>query len=192
MEKNNFFRKGIVSILVIIFIAIIIFNVSVIYFAHKQGLFHIIMGPKVEPADPREEFKTLYRAIEAKQKELHKQKEDMELETKKLEDLKQKISLEKSALIAQKTEVVNLLKQAKSTQDKKELAEKQKREKNIKKLSKIYSSMKAKDVVPIFEKLDDETVVSILMTMKAKDSAKILGAMPPKRSSIISKKVRGK
>lgn len=56
----------------------------------------------------------------------------------------------------------------------------------IRSLSKIYGSMKAKEAAKLLENLDDQLVVNIISTMNATDAANILANMDIKKAAKIS------
>ena len=53
---------------------------------------------------------------------------------------------------------------------------------NVASLSKMVDSMKAKDAAAMLVGMDEEVVLEVLRGLKAKQAAKVLGAMPPDKS----------
>ncbi len=71
----------------------------------------------------------------------------------------------------------------------------QEEEDNLKRLSKLYETMKAARVVAIFSELDEQTVAQLLVRMKSSASAKILGQMGVEnanRAARVSNIIQGK
>lgn len=60
---------------------------------------------------------------------------------------------------------------------------------NISKLSQLYSGMKPQEAVAILNNLDDQTISNILKKMDENQAAMILAAMDTKRASAISKEL---
>ena len=69
-------------------------------------------------------------------------------------------------------------------------------EKNLRKLAKLYSNMDPTQAAPILAGLDDDIIASILVRMKERQAARLLGsfavesAETKKRAALISKKIR--
>jgi len=56
------------------------------------------------------------------------------------------------------------------------------------KVVKMFEAMPAEEAAKTIEKLDDETAVQILTSLKAKSAGKILGQLDPGRAATLSKK----
>ena len=69
-----------------------------------------------------------------------------------------------------------------------------KRQEQLTKVVKIYEAMAAEDAAKAIEKLDDDTAVQILSSLKARSAGKIMGQLDPAKAAELSKKVlvRGK
>ena len=69
-----------------------------------------------------------------------------------------------------------------------------KRQEQLTKVVKIYEAMAAEEAAKALEKLDDDTAVQILSSLKARSAGKIMGQLDPARAAALSKKVlaRGK
>ena len=69
-----------------------------------------------------------------------------------------------------------------------------KRQEQLTKLVKIYEAMAAEEAAKALEKLDDDTAVQLLSSLKARSAGKIMGQLDPARAAALSKKVlvRGK
>jgi flagellar motility protein MotE (MotC chaperone) len=69
-----------------------------------------------------------------------------------------------------------------------------KRQEQLTKIVKIYEAMAADEAAKALEKLDDDTAVQILSSLKARSAGKIMGQLDPARAAALSKKVlaRGK
>jgi flagellar motility protein MotE (MotC chaperone) len=67
---------------------------------------------------------------------------------------------------------------------------------NLRKLAKVYSSMDPEQAATIIARLDDDTIANILILMKERQAAKLLGsfgdqnAESKQRAALISKKIR--
>jgi len=61
------------------------------------------------------------------------------------------------------------------------------KEKNAAKTVEYYGQMKPKEIAPIFENLDDEKVVEILLGLEADHAAKILAELDPMRAAKLTK-----
>lgn len=62
-------------------------------------------------------------------------------------------------------------------------------ESSFKQLAKYYAEMKPKQAVAIMDKLDDETVIGILINLENDQTAKILATMDPKRAARLVNKL---
>lgn len=60
------------------------------------------------------------------------------------------------------------------------------------KLSKMYEAMSAEEAARKIEKLDDETAVMLLVTLKPKTAGKILAQIESERAASLSKKILAK
>ena len=58
-----------------------------------------------------------------------------------------------------------------------------------KQLAKYYAEMKPKEAVAIIDKLDDDTVIGILINLESDQAAKILATMDPKRAARLVNKL---
>ncbi|MGO9380211.1 MAG: MotE family protein [Dissulfurispiraceae bacterium] len=69
-----------------------------------------------------------------------------------------------------------------------------KRQEQLTKVVKMYEAMAAEDAAKALDKLDDDTAVQILSSLKARSAGKIMGQLDPARAAALSKKVlaRGK
>lgn len=59
----------------------------------------------------------------------------------------------------------------------------------FKQLAKYYAEMKPKEAVAIIDKLDDDTVIGILINLESDQTAKILATMDPKRAARLVNKL---
>ena len=62
-------------------------------------------------------------------------------------------------------------------------------EAGAKKMSKVFSAMKAEDAANILEKLSDEEIEAILLQMSERTAAPILEAFDPARAAALSRLV---
>ena len=58
---------------------------------------------------------------------------------------------------------------------------------NINNFVSYYQEMKPKEIVPIFENLDDEMVLKIMVRLESNHVAKILAEMEPMRAAKLTK-----
>jgi flagellar motility protein MotE (MotC chaperone) len=56
-------------------------------------------------------------------------------------------------------------------------------------LAKLYDGMKAQEVAPLINRLNDDQAVQVLLKMKSANAAKILGAISPDRAASLSSKM---
>ncbi len=63
---------------------------------------------------------------------------------------------------------------------------------NNAKLVELYEAMETSKVVLIINKLSDERVIKLLLSMKKRSSSRILEALPPDRTARITKSIMGK
>ncbi|HDR05883.1 MAG TPA: hypothetical protein ENN84_11655 [Candidatus Marinimicrobia bacterium] len=73
----------------------------------------------------------------------------------------------------------------------KKVNEKQKVGANISEIAKTYESMKIEEMRPIFERLDDETVIGIYQNVSSRNRKKILQALSHNRAAAITQWLAG-
>jgi len=64
-----------------------------------------------------------------------------------------------------------------------------KRQEQLIKIVKIYEAMAPEEAAKALEKLDDDTAVQILSSLKTRSAGKIMGQLDPARAATLSKKV---
>ena len=104
------------------------------------------------------------------------------------EELKKQVAVGDKSLENRQTELTKLQSELEAgikAQDKD-------KEKRLSDLVKTISVMKPAQVVPIFEKMDLETIVTVVTRLKPKVAAKILEKMNAKHASKIMEMVRGR
>ncbi|MCZ7584251.1 MAG: hypothetical protein M5R36_13445 [Deltaproteobacteria bacterium] len=109
-----------------------------------------------------------------------------------LEAERQAIAREREALVALREQVKkdmeDLIALQKTIED--QLAAQDKREdEKIKKLVKIYSTMRPDEVTPLIMSLDEDTALRVLYQMKPKIQAEVLALMSPALAADLSKKI---
>jgi len=113
----------------------------------------------------------------------------LEIENKKLKERISKLGNELTNSQANETnykEEINKLQNELSSLEA-QIKMLQDQEKNALKLAEYYGQMKPKEVVPIFDNLDDDTVLSILTKMESSQTAKILAELEPLRAAKLTK-----
>ena len=123
------------------------------------------------------------RFLEPDEDSLAKAQEDSikDWMTEQKKDIQEKrtiLEVQRRELELLKIEVDNLLKQKKTLESER-----------IATLAKIYDGMKAQEVAAMMNNLNDETVVAILLRMKTRNAAKVLGLLNPERAARISHKL---
>lgn len=113
---------------------------------------------------------------------LEKENEALQGEINKLQQEISNLKKEKKELEAK---ALALEKQAQGLD--KKVNSLQKEEKEVFKLADYYNAMKAKEIVPIFEGLEDDLVLKILLQLEDKKVGQILAEMDPMRAAIITR-----
>lgn len=94
---------------------------------------------------------------------------------------------EKEAMVQKQLELEQKLLSQADTKDK--AAAQSSTESSFKQLARYYAEMKPKEAVAIMDKLDDETVIGILINLENDQTAKILATMDPKRAARLVNKL---
>jgi flagellar motility protein MotE (MotC chaperone) len=134
-----------------------------------------------EPHDPeqspapanRESWLMNNVEVEALVKELRDERENLNKREKNLNDLKARLDSERDEL-NQLTQTVHRL-QKEFDQSVSRVTEEEMG--NLKKLAKTYTAVEPESVAPIFRKMDDTSVVKIMVFMKEQESGAILAAL---------------
>ncbi|MDB6053001.1 MAG: hypothetical protein JWN25_524 [Verrucomicrobiales bacterium] len=124
--------------------------------------------------------------------EIQKERKTLREKEAQLNELSSRLQLERSEL----EQSVQKVKRLQAEFDKDVVRIQADEMTNLKKLSKVYSSMEASGATLIMKELEDNSVVKILSLMKETESAPILetlakqGAAEAKRAAAISEKLR--
>jgi len=151
----------------IIFTAGLVFGIKDI----RQGVIRKIKGEKEKPEEQEnkevvlDEKDKMLKMIKEKEEELKKREETIKTQEMRIEELKKEIESLKAEIEKRQQNIEKYVVSIDET-----------KKKNIKKLSKMFSKMKPADAVLILDNLDDKTAVSILVFMKERASARLLGA----------------
>jgi flagellar motility protein MotE (MotC chaperone) len=108
---------------------------------------------------------------------------------------KQAIAREREALLALRTQVRQEVEKLQSLQrqiDEKFAKEDAGQDERIKKMVKIFSTMRPDEVGPLLARLDEDLAIRVLFDMKPKTQADLLARMPPDKAAAISKKIMSK
>jgi flagellar motility protein MotE (MotC chaperone) len=177
------------AVVMLIFMAVAVFDVSIVVFAQQAHLFKVVVGP--EPPVPPEppgivNVKALLSSIEKEKEAIALQKAAVSADEEKVLKFKEQAEAQKSILDEQQAAITRTLEEITRAMATKDAS----REQNLALLVKMYSSMKADAVAAVFEKMDEDTVVEILSKMKPAVSAKVLAKMKPSKTSSLSEKMR--
>jgi flagellar FliJ protein len=184
MRKANMF-----VVFGLIFGAIILFNVVFLFMAFKSGVFRLEVGQKkVEPT--LLDIEQIHEEMTRQQAQMEAEKADLEKELARIDELRQQLTVEKESLEAQKQEMTGIfdgkLGQIQEELERISLARDEFEEKRLKKLAKVYESMKPDQAVKVFEKMSVDTMTQILVRMKDRSSARIIGKMRPEMAGVVS------
>jgi flagellar motility protein MotE (MotC chaperone) len=187
MAKSDKGPNIIVPVLIAVLVGAVVFNIAFVVFAHQAGFFRIVLR---EPAPaPRPDTTEIDRILEimGREKEaIASGQKRLEEETLKVEALKKQLDLNDRSLQTRQQQVAGYMDEIKKSLGGLE-AEKEKR---LIQLVKMFTAMKPAEAVPVFEKMDNETIAAILMRMKSKVSAKILEQMNPRQASLITEIIK--
>ena len=117
-------------------------------------------------------------------KSLVDQRNALRAEKRDLMALEARISID-SETVAQEREAIGRLMAALDD------SVSQKRTREIKKLVKLYDSMRPGDAARVFKGLDPQLAADILTRVKARQSARILAALDPSRAAELSQRMTG-
>ena len=126
----------------------------------------------------------LEKKYEEKQKELEYFQETLP------ESVARKIKEQQEASqIAAQTQAQQVTVQNSNTPTQAELDAEQ--EANVRKLAKIYEAMRPEQAAPILEKMDNPSVIELLLKMRQRNAARILTQFPADRAAQISLQIGG-
>lgn len=118
---------------------------------------------------------------------LEQQKNKLDEREKNLNELEEKLQLEKVAL----EQKVQELEQARREIASKLESRVQEDEERVKKLVDIYSNMKPQSAAQVIATLDEELAIHVLKRMKKQDAGNILNFMNPEKAKKLSEKYTG-
>jgi len=180
---------NITAVIMLAFLAVVVFDISLLVFGYQAHLFKVVIGPQPppEPEPPGiANVKILLSTIEKEKESIALQKADMALNEQRIQKLKEQAYAQKAILDEQQAAISRTLEEITRAAGTKDAA----REQNIILLAKMYSSMKADAVAAVFEKMDEAAVIEILTKMKPQLSAKVLAKMKPGKAGSISEKMK--
>ncbi|MDB6131154.1 MAG: hypothetical protein JWM04_2261 [Verrucomicrobiales bacterium] len=160
-----------------------------------KGLKSVKQNKQEIVAASKPEFEEAgFKNPEAEQmlEEIQKERKTLREKEAQLNELSSRLQLERSEL----EQSVQKVKRLQAEFDKDVVRIQADEMTNLKKLSKVYSSMEASGATLIMKELEDNSVVKILSLMKETESAPILetlakqGAAEAKRAAAISEKLR--
>ncbi len=182
-------RGSVVSIVVMVFAAIMAFNIAFLFFAHQAGLYSIVRKkPEPPPRPGVTDIDRMVALLNEEKRVLEEKQAALALQQQEVEEVKKQIDLGDKSLEKRKADIAQVLDDISKSIKVRE-AEKEKR---LVELVKTFSAMKPAEVVPVFEKLDPETTAAIIMRMKPKVSAKILEKMAPRQAGLITEMIKRK
>jgi len=124
-----------------------------------------------------EELKTL-TLLEKKKKEVESKEQELRQREERLNQLKAEIE-ERLTTLAQMEKKIEQLIALKEAEEDKELI----------KLAKVFEATPPEQAGPMFNKLDVDIAVKILLRMKGKNAGKVWGFVDPDKAVIISKEL---
>jgi flagellar motility protein MotE (MotC chaperone) len=189
MIKNN--TGGILAFLFIVVLIIIMFAASLAYFLYKENYLRFEYGPPPKAEDLVVYDENMVNQIKKREETLRKSEIELDRRKEQVDKLFTQFEMQKQFLVKEKEEISAHLAKIESfftsfTQEE---------EDKIKKLARLYETMKATKVAPIFAELDKETVAELLSRMNNRASAKILaeiGSTDANRAADISNIIQGK
>ena len=199
IKKNNmiFIRKANVNIkvvVIIIILAVFLFNFFLFVFAVKTGLMRVEFGPKEEEKTDLLEIYEMHDQLLYQKVSVREDEKRLDKEVEKIEEEKEQIDIDKNSLTDQKKSLEIVFEEEfdriKRQREEMKLVRSEFEEKRLKQLAKIYEGMKPREVVKVFENMDINIVADVLIRMKSRSSAKIMGKMRPVMASTISEMLK--
>jgi flagellar motility protein MotE (MotC chaperone) len=194
--RNN--RGGILIIGAIVLGLIVFFVMMLAIFSYKAGYLRIELGMKKEVTNNEPQYdKNAVLALQKKEEDLTKKEALLKQKEEEVNALLAQVAISKKNIDVGQTKITEeQVKMAKHVEDIqsyfKQFTEEE--EENIKRLAKLYESMKPDRVAIICDELDTQTVAALLVRIKARTSAKILAAIAGRnavRAAQISKIIEG-
>jgi len=135
------------------------------------------------------ETKIILESLEKKRRFLQQEENRIAEEKKQLETLKEEMEEKVVTLTKIHQKIEQKLKKIEQKETQKERKKREVKERKIKQLLKIYTSMKPKDVGAIIDKLEFQDALTIFLRMKGDQAAKILTYINPERAVKISEQL---
>lgn len=188
------FRKANIKLIILILIcAAVLFNGLIFLFAVKSGLVRIVVGEEKKKPTVEDIYR-IHDEIQEQKFTIVEDKKKLVEEEQNVSEIKSQLDVEKEALGQQKTDMEKLfeeqLENLKAERESISLVKEEFEEKRLKQLAKIYEGMKPVAVVKVFESMDINTVADVIVRMKSRSSAKIMGKMRPAMASALSEMLK--
>ena len=165
-------KGGIIAGLLAVLWLALFFVIMLGVFAYKAEYLRFEWGLKEEKAEPIYDKNTI-DVLKKKEEELAVKSEAVKQERLAAERIINQIAIEKQQIAKEREEIGENLREIEGFFQKFSSEE----EDELKKLSKLYESMKASEATAIFKEIDVETIAELLKRVKSRNSAKILAAM---------------
>ncbi|MDH4099264.1 MAG: hypothetical protein OEV28_01660 [Nitrospirota bacterium] len=136
-------------------------------------------------ATEQQDRSPLAESLARKEAELKKREEALKVEEERIAQVKKGIADELAKLDAARKDIEKLLEDNRALLG---IAD-DVREKNLKRLAKIFDSMPAEQLAPVVEKLDINLLLQVVSRMKPKQAAKVMAVLSPELSARISGKM---
>lgn len=179
----------VVSFALVLLCSAVCFDLALVFFAYRAGLFRIVRPQPAPPvAGDEAQISRLIQSVQQEREAIDRQKEQLEREQLSMRELKRQLDVDGQSLQQRRQEIAGYMDRINASLGSME-ADKEKR---LQQLVKMFTAMKPDEVVPIFEKMDDRTIAEILTRMKSKVSAKILEKMNPRKAQAVAEMVKSR
>ncbi len=131
------------------------------------------------------EYSSMLDELKEKKELLSEKEKMLRTQAQRIDELEEELNIARNTLDGIQNEMSTYLVEIEETE-----------KKNLRKLAKVYGLMEPAQAVAIISGLDDETIVNILMNMKERQAARLMGAFATldsqsqKRAALISERMR--
>ncbi len=134
---------------------------------------------KIENLDVNEDF---FNNLQKIRNELEKKDNKSERKKVEIEELKKEIIAREKNIKVYEKNITNTIKSFSTKKSKKFNL-------RVSKLTKVFSSMKPKNVAKIIENLPDDLVIAVFLKLKENEIGKIMKYLKPKKAAFLSEKL---
>ena len=173
---------GFLLLFILVFIGVVAFGL------HQRGLLKrenldLFIEQQPEPEDEKKPYRQPVEFAASIQKEEQKLREEAE----QLRQLAERLETQRRELDAERTALGKQLRELKAAVGPASEAEAAGIGKEMAKLVKMYEAMPPEEAAAVLENLPDATVARVLLHMRGRQAAQVMGSLNPNKAADVSK-----